>query len=112
VLRVGAGADPRPLALDDDVAHPLGLDQDRALEGAQGDRPVPRPLPGDLEARVAGEAEDLGDVVGALDEGDPRRLLIGRQVPRLPRLVPVGVGRRRQAPANREVRQFRHGAAL
>src|SRR5262249_43039097 len=65
------GHDPRLDAggalTDLDLAHPLGLDQDRVVDRAQGDGPVTGPLPRHLEAVVAGDLDALDDVVGALD---------------------------------------------
>ena len=98
--------DPRGLRLgvDLDAAHPLGLDQDRSLERArQAEGAVPGPLAGDLEVVLRREANRLGDVVGALGEGDRLGSLVGGQVPSLACLVPVGIARRlrrgRRSPA-------------
>ncbi len=86
--------DPRRagLGVDLDPAHPLGLEQDRSLERRQGRGAVAGALAGDLEAVLGGEADGRGDVLGALDEGDGDRPLVGGEVPGQPRLVPVGVG--------------------
>ena len=55
-------------------AHPLGLDQDRAVERAQRGGAVAGSLAGDPEPVLGGEADRLGDVLGALDEGDRARV--------------------------------------
>ena len=61
--------------------------------GASADGAVPGPLAGHLEVVLRGEANRLGDVIGALDEGDCLGSLVGSQVPSCAGLVPVGVAR-------------------
>jgi hypothetical protein len=105
-----AGGDPGSLCLRIhlDAPHPLGLDQDRALERAQGDGAVAGPLAGDPQVVVSGKADGLGHVVGALDEGDSLGVLVGGEVPGHPRLVPVGVIRGGDAAGDRQPAEVSH----
>jgi hypothetical protein len=94
------GLDPRRLGagIHVDRSHPLGLDQDRVVERAEGRRAVSRALRGHLQAAVTTEADDLGHVVGALDEGDRPRLEVGDEVLAPAHLVPVGIAGGRHPP--------------
>jgi hypothetical protein len=104
--RLDAGG-PR-LGVDVDSAHALGLDQDRVLQRLQGNRAVAGALAGDAEVVRGGEAHGLGDVLGALGEGDAARVLVGGEVPGGARLVPVGVGGCSDAARDREAGEFAH----
>jgi hypothetical protein len=97
--------------VDLDSAHALGLDQDRPLErpgGAQGGGAVPGALAGDPQAVLGGEADDRGDVLPALDEGDRLGSLVGDQVPGEARLVPVGVAWRCDTAGNGQSGEIAH----
>ena len=72
-------------------ASPLGLDQDRVVERRQGAAPWPVPWPATRRPFAAAKRDRLGDVLGALDEGDRARAQVGGEVPAEARLVPVGV---------------------
>jgi hypothetical protein len=89
--------DPRPDAgapsrgVDRDAAQARRLDEDRIVEGAQGGRAVPGSLRRDAEAAGTGEADDLDDVVGRVDERDRERALVDGEVQGLPGLVQARV---------------------
>ncbi len=110
-----AGLDPGGLRLgvDLDPAHALGLDQDRPFERArQAEGAVPGPLAGDAQVVLGGEADRLGDVVGALDEGDRLGALVGGEVPGEARLVPVGIARGGNAAGDRQPGEVTHLSPL
>ena len=104
------GLDPRPLPVDLHTAHPLCLDQDLALERPERGRPVPGALRRDFEVVLIRERDGLRDVVGALDERDRLRVLIGDQVPGGAGLVPIRVIGHGDAPRDREPCEIRHRA--
>ena len=89
------GRRPRParvLVLDRDVAHALGLDQDRVVQRPErrrrrGRSPARRPC------RSFSRAKPITlETSSALStNATAARLLVGRQVPGLARLVPVGI---------------------
>ena len=82
--------------VDLDPPHVLGLDQDRSVEGPwcpERGGAVPGALAGDPQAVLGGKADDGGDVLAALDEGDRLGPLVGDQVPGKACLVPVGIRR-------------------
>ncbi|HKA66774.1 MAG TPA: hypothetical protein VKG03_02580 [Solirubrobacterales bacterium] len=105
-----AGLDPcgACVRIDLDPAHALGLDQDRVVERAQGDRAVPGSLAGDLELVLGGEPDHLGDVLSALDECDGARPLVGDEVPGGSGLIPVVLARGGEAAADRQFGEVTH----
>ena len=79
-----------------------------AAERGQAGGAVPGALAGDPEAVGGREGDGLGDVLGALDQGDGGGSLVGGQVPAQPHLVPVGVGVGCDAAGDRQPGEVGH----
>ncbi len=69
---------------------------------------MPGALAGDAQVVLGGEADRLGDVVGALDEGDRLGALVGGEVPGEAHLVPVGIARGGDAAGDRQPGEVTH----
>ena len=74
--------------VDGDIAHSLGLEQDRVREVAERSGAVACPLRRDPEAVRPGEVHDGDDIVGRLRQDNRGRPLVDGAVPRLPCFVP------------------------
>lgn len=71
-------------------------------------RAGPGALAGDVQIVLAGEADHMGDALGAFDEGYGAGMLVGGEVPGGSRVVPIGVNRRRDAPADGQLSEVAH----
>ena len=89
----GLGARGLGLRVDLEPAHAARADENRVVEGLQGVGEVAGALSRHAHAAPPGVLDHGDDVVGGLGEDDRRGPLVGGQVPRLARGVPVGFAR-------------------
>ena len=89
----GLGARGLGVRVDLEPAHAARADENRVVEALERAGEVAGALGRHAHAAAAGVVDDRDDVVGRLGEDDCGGPLVGRQVPRLARSVPVGVAR-------------------